>query len=127
MNPHVAFLIKDELEKLLKAGFIHALDYVEWISNIVLVSKHDKSIRVCINFYNLNLACPKDDFPLPNIDMIVDMTIVYEMYSLKDRLSSYNQIKIASKDQEKNSFTCAWGTFYWNVMSFGLKTTGAIY
>ena len=62
MHPHVALLVKEELEKLLKVGFICAIDYVKWISNIVLVSKHEKSIRVCTNFRDLNLACPKDDF-----------------------------------------------------------------
>ena len=127
MHPHVALLVKAELEKLLKAGFIHAIDYVEWISNIVPVSEHDKSIKVCIDFRDLNLACPKNDFPLPNIDMIVDMIVGYEMYSLMDRFSSYNQIKIAPKDQENTAFTCAWGTFCWNVMPFGLKNAGATY
>ena len=90
MHPHVALLVKAELEKLLKAGFIRAIDYAEWISNIVQVSKHDKSIRVCTDFRDLNLACPKDDFPLPNIDMIVDMMAEYEMYSLMDGFSGYN-------------------------------------
>ena len=90
MHPHVALLVKAELEKLLKACFIHAIDYAEWISNIVPVSKHDKSIKVCTDFRDLNLACPKDDFPLPNIDMIVDMMARYEMYSLMDGFSSYN-------------------------------------
>ena len=47
MHPHVALLVKDELEKLLKVGFICAIDYIEWIPNIFLVSKHYKSIRVC--------------------------------------------------------------------------------
>ena len=84
MHPNVALLIKVELEKLLKASFISSIDYAECISNIVSISKHDKSIRVCIDFQDLNLACPKDDFPLPNIDMIVDMTVGYEMYSLMD-------------------------------------------
>ena len=60
------------------------------ISNIVPVSKHDKSIYVCTNFQNLNLAFPKDDFPLPNIDMIVNMMVGYEMYSLMDSFSGYN-------------------------------------
>ena len=50
MHPHVALLVKVELEKLLKARFIRAIDYAEWISNIVLVSKHDKSICVCTDF-----------------------------------------------------------------------------
>ena len=55
---------------------------------------------------------PKDDFPLPNIDMIVDMTAGYAMYSLMDGFSGYNQIKIAPEDQEKIASTCACGTFY---------------
>ena len=59
--------------------------------------------------------------------MIVDMIAGYAMYSLMDGFSSYNQIKIAPEDQEKTSFTCAWGTFYWNVMPFGLKNAGATY
>ena len=80
MNPHVELLDKAKLEKILKYGFIHAINYAKWILNIVLVSKHDKSIRVCIDFWDLNLACLKDDFLLPNIDMIVG----YKMYSLMD-------------------------------------------
>jgi hypothetical protein len=125
IHPHVALLVKAELEKLLKARFIYVIDYVEWISTIVPVSKHDKSIRVCTDFRDLNLACPKDDFPLPNIDMIVDMTVGYEMYSLMDGFSGYNQIKISPEDEEKTTFTCEWGTFCWNVMPFGLKNAGA--
>ena len=59
--------------------------------------------------------------------MIVDMTAGYEMYNLMDGFFGYNQIKIAPTDQEKITFTCAWGTFCWNVMPFGLKNTGATY
>lgn len=127
MHPHIALLVKAELEKLLSAGFIRAIDYAEWISNIVPISKHDKSIRVCINFWDLNKAFLKDDFPLPNIDMIVNMTTGYEMHSLIDGFLGYNQIKVASKDQENTTFTCAWGTFCWNIMPFGLKNAGATY
>lgn len=106
---------------------MHAIDYVEQISNIVPISKNDKSIRVCTNFCDLNLACRKDDFPLPNTDMIVDMMVGYEIYSLMDGFSSYNKIKILLEDQEKTSFTCAWGTFCQNVMPFGLKNASATY
>ena len=90
MHPHIALLVKAELEKLLAAKFIRAIAYAEWISNIVLVSKHDKTIRVCTDFRDVNKACPKDDFPLPNIDMIVDMTTGYEIYSLIDSFFGYN-------------------------------------
>ena len=127
MHPHVALLVKSKIEKLLKDNFIRAIDYAEWIFNIVPISKHDKSIRVCKNFQDLNLTCLKDDFPLPNIDMIMDMTVGYEMYSLMDGFSGYNQIRIVLEDQEKTTFTCAWGTFCWNVMPFGLKNVGATY
>lgn len=87
---HVALLVNIELEKLLKANFIRVIDYAEWISNIVHVSKHDKSIRVCTDFRDLNKAFPKDGFPLPNINMIVDMIASYEMYSLMEGFSGYN-------------------------------------
>ena len=84
MHPHIALLVKAELEKLLGAKLIRTIDYVEWISSIKPISKHDKTIPVCIDFRDVNRACPKDDFPLPNIDMIVDMTAGYEIYSLMD-------------------------------------------
>ena len=82
---------------------------------------------MCTDFRDVNKACPKDDFPLPNIDMIVDMTSGFKMYSLMDGFSGYNQIKSAPEDQEKTAFTCAWGTLCWNVMPFGLRNVGATY
>lgn len=71
------------------------------------MSFHDKSIHLCIDFRALNKEFPKDDSPLPNIDMIVDMIAGYEIYSLMDGFFEYNQIKIALADQEKIAFTCA--------------------
>ena len=106
MHHHVALLVKVELENLLKANFIRAIDYVEWISIIVPISKHEKSVQVCTDFRDLNKAFQKDEFPLPNIDMIVDMKVGYDMYSLMDGFSSCNQIKIAPKDQEKMAKMC---------------------
>lgn len=75
----------------------------------------------------MNKVCPKDEFLLPNIDIIVDLTTGYEMLSLMDGFSGYNQIWIAPEDQHKMAFTCPWGTYYWNVMPFGLKNVGATY
>lgn len=111
MHLHIALLVKAELLKLLDVGFIRPIAYPQWVSNIVPVSKPDKSIRICTDFRDLNNACPKDDFPLPNIDIIVDLTEGHSMFSLMDGFSRYNQIKIAPKDQEKTAFTCPWGTF----------------
>lgn len=127
MHPHVALLVKAELKKLLDVGFVRANDYAEWISNIVPISKPDKSIRVCIDFRDLNKACPKDNFSLPNIDIIVDLTTGHEILSLMDRFSHYNQIKITPEDQEKTAFTCPLGTYCWNIMPFGLNNVGATY
>lgn len=105
MHPKVALLVKSELEKLLDAKIIRAIDYSDWISNMVPVTKPSGDIRICTNFRDLNKACPKDDFPLPNIDMIVDLTAGHEMLSLMDGFSGYNQIRIAEADQHKTTFT----------------------
>lgn len=127
IHPQVALLVKVELEKLLDVGFILPIDYPEWISNLVPVSMPDRNIIICTDFRDINKACPKDDFPLPNIDRIIDLTIGHAMLSLMGGFSSYNQIKITSEDQHKTTSTCPWGTFYWNVMPFRLKNASASY
>jgi len=91
------------------------------------MSKLNGRIRMCNDFRDLNKACPKDDFPLPNIDIIVDLTAGHEMLSLMDGFSGYNQIRIAEEDQHKTTFTCPWGNYCWCVMQFGLKNAGATY
>ncbi|GLJ28699.1 hypothetical protein SUGI_0565670 [Cryptomeria japonica] len=124
----IALLVKVELKKLLDVGFIILVAYYpQWVSNIGPVSKPDKSIRICTKCKDLNNLCPKDGFPLPNINIIVDLTTGHSMFSLMDGFSRYNQIKIAPEDQEKTTFTCPWGTFCWNVMPFGLKNACATY
>ena len=110
-----------------KAKFICPFDYSEWISNIVLVTKPFNDIRICIDFRDLNKACPKDDFPLPNIDMIIDLIGVHEILSLMDGFSRYNQIQIAKENQNKTTCTNPWGTFCYNMMLFGLSNVGETY
>ncbi|XP_059068484.1 uncharacterized protein LOC131858993 [Cryptomeria japonica] len=78
INPKAYLLVKTEIKKLLKVIFIRLIDYSPWISNIVLVIKLDGHIHVCINFHDLNKASLKDDFPLLNIDSIVDSIAGYE-------------------------------------------------
>ena len=90
MHPHIALLVKAELEKLISTNFIRPLAYASWISNIVPISKKNGSIRICIDFWDLNKAWPKDDFPLPNIYTIVDLTSCHPMFSLMDGFSGYN-------------------------------------
>ena len=111
MHPKVALLVKAELHKMLEEKFINPIDYPNWVSNIGSKGKASRGIHVCSNFWDLNLTCPKDDFPLPNIDIIVDLTARHEMLSLMDGFSSYNQIKIVEEDQHKMTFTTPRGTF----------------
>lgn len=90
MHPHVALLVKVEWQKLLNIGFIRVVYYDELISNLVPFSKLDGSIYICTDFIDLNRACLKDYFTLPNIVMIMEFTIGYEMSSLVDGFSGYN-------------------------------------
>ena len=82
----------------MEIGFIRSIDYSKWMDNIVLVKKPTGEIRVCIDFKDLNKGCTKDNFPLPNIDMIIDSLARYEMLSFMDGFSGYNQIKIKESD-----------------------------
>jgi len=97
-------LVKKEIEKLLEVGFIRPIDYLEWMENIIPVKKPTGEIRVCTAFKYLNKACSKDDFPLPNIDMIIDSLAGYEILSFMDGFLGYNQIKIKESDQHKTTF-----------------------
>ncbi|XP_073261648.1 uncharacterized protein [Populus alba] len=119
--------VKTELEKQWNAGFLEVVKYPQWVSNIVVVPKKEGKIRVCVDFRNLNKASPKDDFPLPHIDVLVDNVARSSTYSFMDGFSGYNQIKMALEDKAKTTFVTPWGTFCYKVMSFGLKNAGATY
>ena len=91
------------------------------------VPKKDGKVRMCVDFRDLNKACPKDDFPLPHIDVLVDNVAKSAMMSFMNRFSRYNQIKMAPKDMTKTTFTIEWGIYCYTVMPFGLKNAGATY
>ena len=119
--------INEEVSKLLQAGAIREVGYPEWLANVVLVKKANGKWRLYIDFTDINKACPKDSFPLPRIDLIVDATAGHELLSFMDAFSSYNQISMNPGDQEKTSFVTAQGTYCYRVMMFGLKNAGATY
>ncbi|KAA0058909.1 uncharacterized protein E5676_scaffold1607G00300 [Cucumis melo var. makuwa] len=87
--------------------------YPIWVANIVPVPKKDEKVRMCVNYRDLNQASPKDNFPLPHIDVLIDNTAGFSTFSFMDRFSGYNQIKMAPKDQEKMTFITLWETFYY--------------
>lgn len=82
---------------------------------------------MCVDYRDLNRASPKDDFPLPHIDVLVDKTTQFSAFSFMDRFSGYNQIKMSPEDMEKTTFITPWATFCYKVMPFGLKNVGATY
>ncbi|RVW25754.1 Transposon Ty3-I Gag-Pol polyprotein [Vitis vinifera] len=110
-----------------QCGFLSVVEYPEWLANVVPVPKKDGKVRVCVDFRDLNKASPKDDFPLPHIDMLVDSTAGHSMLSFMDGFSGYSQILMAPEDMEKTSFITEWGTYCYRVMPFGLKNAGATY
>ena len=106
MHPRKAIAIKAKVEKLLNAGFIYPIPLTEWVSNIVPVDKKQGTIQVCVDYRDINRACPKDNYPTPFIDQITDDNVGSEIYSLMDGFSGYNQINILPTDQHKTAFIC---------------------
>ncbi|GKV35459.1 hypothetical protein SLEP1_g43722 [Rubroshorea leprosula] len=120
-------VIKEEVEKLLQAGFIRRVDYCEWVANPVLVKKANGKWRMCIDYTNLNDACLKDCYPMPNIDKLVEAASGNERLSLLDAYSGYHHVPMAPEDEEKTSFYAGDEIYCYVMMPFGLKNAGATY
>jgi hypothetical protein len=101
---------KAEVHRLLEAKFIEPIAYPTWLDNVVMVQKKSGKWRMCIDFTSLNKACPKDNFPLPRIDKIVDSASYYEVMSLLDCFSGYHQIHMKEEDKANTSFITPFGT-----------------
>ena len=127
MNPEMSLKIKEEVMKQWEAGFLEVAKYPQWVANVVPVPKKDGRVRMCVDYRDLNRASPKDDFPLPHIDVLVDNTARSHRYSFMDGYSGYNQIPMHPEDKVKMTFITPWGTFCYKVMPFGLKNAGATY
>ena len=92
---------RSEAEKLLKAGFIAEARYSTWLANVVIVKKTSGKWRMCVDYKDLNKACPKDSYPLPNIDRLVDGAAGHKILSFLDAYSGYNQISMHHSDEVK--------------------------
>jgi hypothetical protein len=108
---------RNEVKRLLSAGVIREVKYPEWLANTVMVKKANGKWRMCIDFTDLNKACPKDEFPLPRIDSL-------ELMSLLDCYSGYHQIWMKKEDEPKTSFITPSGTYCYLRMPEGLKNAG---
>jgi len=82
---------------------------------------------MCVDYTDLNKACPKDAYPLPNIDKLVDNPSSYKLLSFMDAYSGYNQIPMVEEDKQKTTFMTELGNYYFNIMSFGLRNAGVTY
>jgi ribonuclease HI len=125
--PVHAEAVQKEVERLLQAGAIREIQYPTWLSNTVVVKKKNGKWRVCVDFTNLNQACPKDPFPLPKIDQLVDATAGHDRMSFLDAFQGYHQIALSTEDREKTAFITPLGIYCYKVMPFGLKNAGATY
>ena len=97
------------------------------MANVVLIKKVNRKWRMGVDFTDLDKAYPKDSFPLPRIDQLVDSTAGHKLLMFIDTFSRYNQIKIAEEDQEKTVFITSQRLYYYKVMPFGLKNARATY
>ena len=117
----------DKVNKLLAANFIREVYYPEWLVDVVMVKKANEKWRMCIDFTDLNSACPKDSFPLPRINQLIDSTVEHKLLTFMDAFFRYNQIHMAKEDQEKTAFITSQGLYCYWVMSFSLKNVGTTY
>ena len=126
LSKHHSDAVKDDVMMLKWVGAIKEVFYLEWLANTVVVKKYGKW-QVCVDFTDLNKACPNDPFPMPRIDQLVDATVGYHWMSFLDAFQGYHQIPLALNDQEKTSFFTPTRNYHYKVMSFGLKNAGSAY
>jgi ribonuclease HI len=105
----------------LHAGFIEEVHHPVWLANPVVVSKANGKLRMCIDYTSLNKACPKDLYPLPRIDQIVDSTTGCDLLSFLDAYSSFHQIWMAKEDRRHTAFVIVDGLYCYVVMPYGLR------
>ncbi|KAI0498537.1 hypothetical protein KFK09_019425 [Dendrobium nobile] len=116
-----------EVKKLAEARFIREEQYPSSVASVVPVRKKNGQIRICVDYRDLNKACPKDEFPLPIPELMVDIASSHAIFSFMDGSSGYNQIKMALEDERNTTFRTPIGIFCYKVMPFGLKNAGATY
>ena len=120
-------VIREETQKLLSADHIWEIQYPEWLADEVLVKKASGKWRMCVYFRDLNKACPKDSYPLPSIDALVDSVASCRLLNFLDAFSGYNHIRMHPRDECKTTFMTKLSCYSYKVMPFGLKNAGATY
>jgi hypothetical protein len=93
MNPNYVLKVKEDLDKLLDAGFIYPIEITKSLSPLVIVPKKNDKLKICVDYQKLNAQTKKDSFPLSFLDSILDTIASHEMYSFMHGYSGYNQVK----------------------------------
>ncbi|GKA46141.1 reverse transcriptase domain-containing protein, partial [Tanacetum coccineum] len=119
--------IQEEVAKLIEAGIMKEVYYHNWLSNLVMVKKHDDSWRMCVDFKDLNKACQKDGYLQPKIDWKVEFLCRFPFKCFLDAYKGYHQIQMAKEDEEKTAFITSQGIFCYTKMPFGLRNARATY
>jgi hypothetical protein len=117
--------MKREIARLLDANFIKEVYDLDWLANPVLVPKKNKYWMMCVDYTDINKACKKDPFNLPQIDQVMDSTAGCNILSFLDCYSRYHQILLKEEDQINTSFITPFSAFCCTTMSFRLKSTCA--
>ncbi|GKA52268.1 reverse transcriptase domain-containing protein [Tanacetum coccineum] len=125
--PEHAKAIQAEVQKLVEAGIMREVYYHDWLSNPVMVKKHDGSWRMYVYFTDLNKVCPQDCYPLPEIDWKVESLYGYPFKCFLDAYKGYHQIQMTKSDEEKTAFHTSHGVYCYTKMPFGLKNAGTTY
>lgn len=113
-------VIYKKVQKLLSARIIFLVTHSMWVANLVLVRKKNGEIRLCVDFYNLNRALEKDNYPVLLLDEVLQIVNDSQMMSFLDGYSGYNQVMVQYEDHHKMAFTTKWGTFVYRRIPFGL-------
>jgi hypothetical protein len=127
MSDDKVVAVKSEVQRLLDSTVIREVMYPKWLANTVPVKKKNGKWRMCIDFTDLNKATPKDNYPLPRMDQVVDSAANAAIMSLLDCFSGYHQCWMAKEDEEKASFITPFGTFCFVRIPEGSKNVGSTF
>jgi hypothetical protein len=108
--------IRKEVQKLLDAGFIEEVHHPVWLANPVIVPKANGKLRMCIDYTSLNEACPKDPYPLPHIDQIMDSTSGCDLLYFLDAYSGFHQIQMSREERKHTAFVTVDGLYCYVVI-----------
>ncbi|XP_022026101.1 uncharacterized protein LOC110926690 [Helianthus annuus] len=117
----------EQVTELLNAGILRKVKYHTWVANLVMVQKHNGGWRMCVDFKDLNKACPRDCYALPEIDKKVDSLASFRWKCFLDCYKGYHQVQMKEEDEEKTAFRTDKGIYCYTKMPFGLRNAGATY